>query len=57
MTDATGSNSHLPLGSWWWERSCVPGYSSYFLGVGSDGGPSGGISATYVGAVLPAFSF
>ena len=57
VTDATGSNSHLPLGSWWWERSCSAGYSGYFLGVGSYGGPSHYDGAAIVCAVLPAFSF
>lgn len=57
VPNATDANLCLSLGFWWWERSCNPGDSSYFLNVGSNGGPSYGRRAANTYAVLPAFSF
>lgn len=41
----------------WWERSSGPGYSGYFLYVGSSGDPSDYDHASYRFALVPAFSF
>lgn len=40
----------------WWERSPFAGNSAGFMGVGSDGYPSGSANANGTGAVVPCFS-
>lgn len=42
--------------SYWWERSPYVSYTTYFMGVGSNGKPSNGSVASYANGVCPCFS-
>ena len=57
VTNNYSGNDCLKIGDYWWERSALPGNSSYFLNVSSNGGPSSNGIAAYSNCVCPAFSF
>ena len=57
VTNNYSGNDCLKIGSYWWERSVYPYYSTAFLRVYSNGDPSSSNYATNSCCVCPAFSF
>ena len=57
VTNNAGSNAAIAIGSYWWERSAHPDYSTSFLRVGSNGSPWNSSGAADSNCVCPAFSF
>ena len=57
VTNNYSGNESLKFGSYWWERSVYPSYSSGFLSVNTNGDPSHYLRATNSYCVCPAFSF